>query len=66
VMHGHRHIDWVGTCGRLRIVSAPSPVMQAARDGNGHFHIHTLAAGPDGLRLLAPEKVDIGGERAEA
>jgi hypothetical protein len=40
--------------------------MQAARDGNGHFHIHTLAAGPDGLRLLAPEKVDIGGERAEA
>ncbi|HXE23604.1 MAG TPA: metallophosphoesterase, partial [Roseiarcus sp.] len=27
VMHGHRHVDWVGACGRLRIVSAPSPVM---------------------------------------
>ena len=27
-MHGHRHVDWVGACGPLRIVSAPSPVMQ--------------------------------------
>ncbi len=29
VMHGHRHIDWMGACGRLKIVSAPSPVMAA-------------------------------------
>jgi hypothetical protein len=27
VMHGHRHIDWIGECGPLRIISAPSPVM---------------------------------------
>ena len=27
VMHGHRHVDWIGACGELRIVSAPSPVM---------------------------------------
>ena len=27
VLHGHRHIDWIGACGRLRLISAPSPVM---------------------------------------
>jgi 3',5'-cyclic AMP phosphodiesterase CpdA len=27
VMHGHRHIDWMGECGGLVIISAPSPVM---------------------------------------
>ena len=27
VMHGHRHVDWIGACGKLKIVSAPSPVM---------------------------------------
>ena len=25
VMHGHRHVDWIGACGDLKIVSAPSP-----------------------------------------
>jgi hypothetical protein len=60
VMHGHRHIDWIGTCGRLKIVSAPSPVMGGPDDARSHFHIHTLAAGPDGdLLLLAPERVEI-------
>jgi predicted MPP superfamily phosphohydrolase len=59
VMHGHRHIDWTGACGALKIVSAPSPVMGAA-GAPTHFHIHTLASGPDGqLRLLAPEFVEI-------
>jgi 3',5'-cyclic AMP phosphodiesterase CpdA len=62
VMHGHRHIDWVGTCGLLKIVSAPSPVMGATNDAPTHFHIHTLAAGPDGrICLLAPEQVEIEG-----
>jgi hypothetical protein len=61
VMHGHRHIDWIGTCGRLRIVSAPSPVMESTRADEGtHIYIHTLAAGRDGLCLLAPERVEIG------
>lgn len=31
VMHGHRHIDWIGTCGLLKVVSAPSPVMGPRR-----------------------------------
>ena len=60
VMHGHRHIDWIGACGDLKIVSAPSPVMGATADAPTHFYIHTLAAGPDGpLRLLSPERVEI-------
>jgi hypothetical protein len=59
VMHGHRHIDWIGACGRLKIVSAPSPVM-APDDKLTHFYVHAVAAGPDGsIRLLEPERVDI-------
>jgi len=63
VMHGHRHIDWIGECGSLRIVSAPSPVMEATDAEPTSFHIHALAAGPEGrLCLLPPERVDIAGE----
>jgi hypothetical protein len=62
VMHGHRHIDWIGACGAVRIVSAPSPVMKATDDASTHFYIHTLAAGPDGpLHLLPPERIEIAG-----
>ena len=52
VMHGHRHIDWIGVCGRLKIISAPSPVMGAKNDASRYFLIHTLASGPDGQLLL--------------
>jgi predicted MPP superfamily phosphohydrolase len=62
VMHGHRHIDWIGACGALKMISAPSPVMGATDDATTHFHIHTLAVCPDGkLGLLAPERVEITG-----
>jgi hypothetical protein len=64
IMHGHRHIDWIGECAGLRIVSAPSPVMV----GHGvasTFLIHTLAAGPDGsLLLLDPQRESISAEPA--
>ena len=64
VMHGHRHIDWIGTCGPLKIISAPSPVMDATDDAPTHFYIHTLTAGPDGrLDLPPPERVEIAGEK---
>jgi hypothetical protein len=53
-MHGHRHIDWIGECGSLRIVSAPSPVM-GGDEQSSHFLVHSLAADPKGgLRVLAP------------
>ncbi|MBV9460984.1 MAG: metallophosphoesterase [Bradyrhizobium sp.] len=60
VMHGHRHIDWIGACGTLKIVSAPSPVM----NGDGYFYVHRLTRGPNGgLCLAEPERVEIA--RAE-
>jgi 3',5'-cyclic AMP phosphodiesterase CpdA len=62
VMHGHRHIDWIGACGDVKIISAPSPVMDARDEATTHFYIHNLAAGPDGgLCLLAPERIEIAG-----
>jgi hypothetical protein len=62
VMHGHRHIDWIGACGRLKIISAPSPLMGAANEAPTYFHIHTLTTGPGGQVCLLPlERVDIAG-----
>ena len=66
VMHGHRHVDWMGACGRLKIISAPSPVMGPG-DGATHFYVHALAAGDDGsLSPLAPERIDLAAIEAEA
>jgi hypothetical protein len=60
VMHGHRHIDWIGTFGALKVISAPSPVMGAADAASTHFYIHRLAAGPgEQLCLLEPERIDV-------
>lgn len=58
-MHGHRHIDWIGRCGALKIVSAPSPVMEATDAEPTCFYIHTLAAAPDAIALLEPQRVVI-------
>jgi hypothetical protein len=59
IMHGHRHVDWIGACGTLKIISAPSPVMSAVEDTPAHFYIHTLAANPGRrLDLLPPEIVE--------
>jgi predicted phosphodiesterase len=58
VMHGHRHIDWIGQCGQLLIVSAPSPVMGAENNTASCFYVHTLTSTEDGrIGLLAPERV---------
>jgi hypothetical protein len=63
VMHGHRHIDWIGSCGELKIVSAPSPVMGGTNAASTYFHIHTLAVSANGqLCLLVPERVILSGE----
>ncbi len=45
IMHGHRHVDWIGECGGLQIVSAPSPVMAATDYLETYFYVHTLAIG---------------------
>jgi len=62
VMHGHRHVDWIGECGGVLIVSAPSPVMTGTDCVDTYFYVHTLAAGIDGrLRLLEPERIVVAG-----
>jgi hypothetical protein len=62
LMHGHRHIDWVGECAGLLIISAPSPVMSAPDDLASYFYIQTFAVGPHGrLRLLPPERITVKG-----
>lgn len=63
IMHGHRHIDWIGECAGLVIVSAPSPVMSAPDDVISYFYIQTLAIEKHSrLRLLPPQRVTVEGE----
>lgn len=52
VMHGHRHVDWIGACAGLRIISAPSPVMEQGAPA----YIHRLAATPGGVALEPPQQ----------
>lgn len=60
VMHGHRHVDWIGQCAGLTIVSAPSPVMEATDDQPTCFYIISLAIRPDSqLDLLKPQRIQI-------
>jgi hypothetical protein len=62
VMHGHRHYDWMGRCGGLRILSAPSPVMGAMDDAPRHVWLHSFATDPKGgLRLLTPQRLSVPG-----
>ena len=63
-MHGHRHVDWSGACGALKVVSAPSPVMGPESRAT-HFYVHALTVGPGGrVSLHAPERVDLAAETA--
>ena len=67
LMHGHRHVDWIGEIAGIPIVSAPSPVMEVTDEYDTAFYIHTLAIGSDGqLRLLKPERIVVKGEREAA
>jgi Calcineurin-like phosphoesterase len=65
LMHGHRHIDWIGECMGLAVVSAPSPVMEATDDVATSFYIHTLLRTADGhVALGQPEEIRIEGGAA--
>ena len=60
IMHGHRHIDWIGQCAGLPIISAPSPFMAAGNDCEPYFYIHTLARARDGrIALLPPQRIGL-------
>jgi 3',5'-cyclic AMP phosphodiesterase CpdA len=58
VMHGHRHIDWMGACGPLLIISAPSAVMKSPDAGDPYFYVHTVGVDSSGrVGLAKPERV---------
>jgi hypothetical protein len=66
-LHGHRHVDWAGRCGGLRIVSAPSPVIESGDEEPSWFHILTLATGAaNGLGLVGSQRIEIPGDGSEA
>ena len=66
VMHGHRHVDWMGACGELRVVSAPSPVM-APDASPTHFYVHALGLRPDGsaCALMTPTRIDLAAHKED-
>jgi len=60
VMHGHRHIDWMGACGDLLILSAPSAVMPAKGTTDLYFYMQTVGMDGSGrIRLAEPQRVDV-------
>ena len=62
LMHGHRHIDWIGECGGMPIISAPSPVMEATDDMAHLFlHPHLRGGGGRASQAAAPATDHRGG-----
>jgi hypothetical protein len=62
VMHGHRHIDWIGHAGPLKIISAPSPVMEARDRDETYFYIHEVGVSSEGtLDLIQHNRILVPG-----
>jgi len=62
VMHGHRHIDWMGECGDLLILSAPSSTMPAKGRDDVYFYVHTVGVDASGrIGIAPPQRVDVIG-----
>jgi 3',5'-cyclic AMP phosphodiesterase CpdA len=63
ILHGHRHTDWIGTCGDVVLCSAPSASLgssHGAEKYRGSFHVHEIASGADGgIRLITTERVKV-------
>jgi len=60
VMHGHRHIDWMGECGDLLILSASSSTMPAKGRDDVYFYVHTVGIDASGrIGLAEPERVEV-------
>jgi hypothetical protein len=59
VMHGHRHVDWLGRCGDVRIISGPSAVMGATDLDASYVLIHTLHGADGKLAIAKPQRVDL-------
>jgi 3',5'-cyclic AMP phosphodiesterase CpdA len=60
VMHGHRHIDWMGRCGELAILSASSSTMPTTGHPDIHFYVHVVGVDAAGhIDIAQPECVSV-------
>jgi hypothetical protein len=75
ILHGHRHVDWIGATGDTVLCSAPSVTLGPDKY-RGRFTIHEFALGTNGsIQLTANERVkvssdarqldDLGGSRPQ-
>jgi hypothetical protein len=61
VVHGHRHHDWIGICGKVVLCSAPSVSLgsQSGTEDKG-FYVHDISVDPNGtIRLIRSERVRV-------
>jgi Calcineurin-like phosphoesterase len=59
ILHGHRHVDWVGITGETVLCSAPS-VTLGMEEYRGRFSIHEFSVSPTGrLEITANDRVKI-------
>ncbi|MET4632690.1 metallophosphoesterase family protein [Kaistia defluvii] len=65
ILHGHRHVDWIGESGGMPILSAPSPVMEGTNAKGSYFYIHTLHVDGKGLGLARPERILVAAPEPE-
>ena len=62
VVHGHRHRDWIGTCGDTMLCSAPSVTLgdKGSQSACGSFSLYDVAFASEGrLQLASVERVRI-------
>ena len=61
VLHGHRHVDWIGRAGNITLCSGPS-VSLGPEQFRGRFTIHEFTVAPSGdIQLTSNERVKIAG-----
>jgi len=59
ILHGHRHVDWIGTTGEVVLCSAPS-VTLGMEEYRGRFSIHEFTVSPLGrIQITANERVQV-------
>ena len=59
ILHGHRHVDWVGITGETVLCSAPS-VTLGMEQYRGRFSIHEFSVSPTGrIDLTANERLKV-------
>jgi 3',5'-cyclic AMP phosphodiesterase CpdA len=62
VLHGHRHWDWIGACGKVVLCSAPSVTLGSheKETSRGSFHINEFVFGADGgITLTSTHRVKV-------